>query len=90
MKTLQKGILIFLIAIVFSWLTMAWFGKFYEKIIGHGISSWIGTCAECYEGFFMAYFFAVSVLVFVLVKTLKTKSAVLAALLLPFFAILLF
>lgn len=64
MKNTFKIIILFIIVIVLSSIVSPYTGKFFEKIIGHSISSWMGGCAECYEGFFLAFTFFSGLLFF--------------------------
>jgi len=49
-----KIFLIIVISIILSFILAPYFGDLYEKIIGHGIGSWIGSCPECFEGYFIS------------------------------------
>lgn len=69
-----KIFIIFAIIIILSFVLSPYAGSFYEDIIGYRIpGGWIGSCAECYEGFIVAFAFLSGLLFFGLLDKKRFK-----------------
>lgn len=59
-----KIFVVFLLDVIISYISSPYFGRLYEKIIQHNVTSWWGSCPECSEGFLIVFPFLAGLLFF--------------------------
>ena len=69
-----KILVISIITFILSYIIAPRSGRLYEKIIGRNVTSWLGGCAECYEGFFIAFTFLSALLFFSLLDKKRINT----------------
>jgi hypothetical protein len=76
MKHKLRILVLFIISLILAYIVAPYSGRLFELITGHRIpGGWIGSCPECYEGFFIAFAFFASTLMFAFMDRNRVKVA---------------